>query len=170
MRIIALFIAIQLVVALRPILNVSQHHMTQPSTFPGWPQTFEGLNLNEVGLRTEEKKWLQDFPGEVNRFTAGEREILIRYVSKATRMLHPSSDCLKAQGYKVVPKRVRRDNFGNLWNCVEANRVSTQPFTVCERIYDETGRSWSDTSNWYWQALLDGDGRGYFAISVRDTA
>src|SRR5689334_10805279 len=84
-------------------------------TFPGWPSKFEGKTLTPIPLNEIEKGFASDFPGRMARFTDGQREIIIRWVTEPTRKLHPSSDCFQGLGYSVEPLAAHRDEHGKLW-------------------------------------------------------
>src|SRR3712207_7200250 len=49
-------------------------------------------------------RWSRNFPGAVGKFSDGERELLIRWVTRGTRQLHSTSDCLRGAGYSVTPQ------------------------------------------------------------------
>ena len=55
-------------------------------TFPGWPSIFEGKTLTPLPLSATEKKFATGFPGRIARFSDGEHEIIIRWVTEATRI------------------------------------------------------------------------------------
>jgi hypothetical protein len=61
--------------------------------FPGWPASFEGYALRELPLSARERKFMEGFPGRTGRFTDGNREFVIRWVTHETRLLHPAADC-----------------------------------------------------------------------------
>ena len=84
------------IAALVPFLSV---HSEQPPpnaiVFSGWPNQFEGKTLTALPMTELEQRFMSDFPGKIGRFTDGEREIVIRWVTEATRKLHPASDCFQ---------------------------------------------------------------------------
>ena len=166
MRAVILFSLVQIFVALMPLIQAHRGEATANSVFPGWPREFEGEQLSEIGLSDRELAWAKDFPGKINRFTDGTREIVIRYVTKATRSLHPSSDCMQALGFKIRPLRIRRDGAGTLWNCFTADKPGAASRTLCEQIRDDQGNYWSDTSSWYWSALTRPNSGHYWAFTV----
>jgi len=165
MKRVAVFVVCHILIGLAVLRVPTSKQVSATAAFPGWPEQFEGMPIYEVGLSPQEETWAQEFPGRMSRFSDGSREILIRYVERATRSLHPASDCLRAAGYAVEPLRVRRDRSERLWSCGRAERGESE-FTFCEQIHDGTGRSWSDTSSWYWAALFDKGHRGYWAITI----
>jgi hypothetical protein len=123
-----------------------------------WPQSFEGRPLVERALGDRDRRFAQDFPGRVGRFTDGTREIILRFATRATRRLHPASDCLRAVGFTIEPRPARLGPDGNAWGCFAARRANER-LTVCEQIRDADGRTWPDPSTWYWPARL-GQSRG----------
>jgi len=140
--------------------NVAAHN------FSGFPATFEGFALEELPLTEREKFFLEDFPGKVGRFSDGKREIVIRFVTEATRKLHPASDCFRAIGYATKPLPLKVDGEGKRWSCFLAAKADEQ-LNVCERIYDFSGGEWTDVSAWYWSALNETNGE-WWAITVAE--
>ena len=132
-----------------------------------WPVEFNGKPLERLELSELERGFSRGFPGRIARFTDGSQEIIIRRVQKETRKLHPAADCLKGGGYSVKPLPVRVDLEGKHWGCVQAER-GRKVLDVCERIYDEAGNSWSDTSSWYWSAVLGKTTGPWWAVTVAD--
>lgn len=132
-----------------------------------FPKEFEGKSLEQLDLTEREKVFLQGFPGEIKRFTDGKREIIVRYVSQATRKLHPASDCFSAIGYSVKPLPIRIDENENKWSCFKAAKDG-ENLKVCERIYTNSGKNWTDVSSWYWSALSDSSGEGFWAITFAE--
>jgi hypothetical protein len=123
-----------------------------PTAFPGWPAQYDGRTLVALPLGAREAAFARDFPGRVGRFHDGRRQLVLRYVDRATRKLHPASDCFRGSGYAVAPRPVRRDADGRRWSCFGAARAA-ESLLVCERIDGPGGASWSDVSTWYWSAL-----------------
>lgn len=70
-------------------------------SFPGWPKQFEDRPLMELPLSKRERRFNNDFPGRIARFTDGTREFVIRWVIQETRKLHPGADCFKGIGYFI---------------------------------------------------------------------
>lgn len=137
------------------------------TAFPGWPSRHAGRALHPLPLGAREAAFARDFPGRVGHFHDGERQLVLRYVDRATRRLHPASDCFRGSGYAVAPRPVRRDPDGRRWSCFAAARAS-ESLVVCERIDGPDGRSWSDVSSWYWSALA-ADGP-WWSITVVEPA
>lgn len=133
--------------------------------FKGWDKTFEGKKITELPLSENEKYFLKDFPGYVSKFTDGEREIIMRYITEGTRKLHPSSDCFKGTGYKINFKPVEIDKASNLkWNSFTALK-NNQTLKIKERIFSQN-ESWTDVSSWYWSTLLNKSKGPWTAITV----
>jgi hypothetical protein len=147
-----------LLAALAPMLNRGlPPNVARSDAFPGWPREFEGHTLRQLALTEREAVFVAGFPGRVGRFHDGRREIIVRWVSAPTRLLHPAADCFKGIGYAITPLPARRSRDGHLMSCFRAVRAE-EAMTVCELIrgaQDERGgESWPDVSAWYWSALL----------------
>ncbi|HJY39357.1 MAG TPA: hypothetical protein VJ299_17910 [Steroidobacteraceae bacterium] len=110
--------------------------------------------LSELPLSARERTFLSGFPGAVARFTDGERDIVMRWVTQPTRRLHPAEDCYRGLGYTVSPPRIVVDNDGGRWRCFAASREDAA-HEVCEQVQDLEGRRWTDVSAWYWAAVLE---------------
>jgi hypothetical protein len=139
-----------------------------PVIFPGWPTTFEGKTLTPLALTEMEKTFASDFPGRIARFTDGERELIIRWVTEATRKLHPSSDCFQGLGYTVKPLAAHRDERGSLWTSFAATKDNKR-LIVREQIHSDSGETWTDVSAWYWSAIQHDHG-SWWAITVAEKA
>ena len=158
---------VYLAACLAPFASSQNTAGTIQSAFEGWPSEFEGAPLRQLELTDKERGFSGGFPGRIARFTDGSREIILRYVERPSRAVHPSADCLKGSGYAVENQPVSRGRSGELWGCVLAHR-NGQTFKVCERIYDQSGNSWYDISSWFWSALLQ-NGRGpWWTVTVAE--
>jgi hypothetical protein len=134
--------------------------------FPGWPATFEGKTLTLLPLNEMEQGFASDFPGRIARFTDGEREVIIRWVTEPTRKLHPSSDCFQGLGYTVKPQAAHRDERGSLWARFAATK-GDERLLVYEQIHSDSGETWTDVSAWYWSALQHDSG-SWWATTVAE--
>lgn len=160
------FFAACLLAAAAPLIPAPQAPAV--SGFPGWPSEFEGRPLRPLPLTALEKRFADDFPGRLGRFSDGEREIVLRWVAHETRRLHPAADCFKASGYALVPGRIEVDGDGVRWAHFLARRGKTT-VRVRETMHDADGRSFSDVSAWYWAAFW-GHSRGpWWAVTVAQT-
>jgi len=119
-----------------------------------WPTQFEGRPLRPVPLTARERVFLEGFPGAVARFTDGERDIVMRWVTQPTRRLHPASDCYRGVGYSVATPRIVADASGVQWRCFVATRAGERR-DVCESLRDREAGRWTDVSAWYWAAALE---------------
>jgi exosortase/archaeosortase family protein len=133
-----------------------------------FPTTFEGKPLQALSLTERENFYLNEFPGEIKRFSDGNREIIIRHVTNATRKLHLSTDCFSAIGYAIKPLPIKIDESRQKWACFNANK-NEESLNVCERIFTENGESWTDVSAWYWSAISS-ENKDYWAVTVAETA
>lgn len=154
--------------ALAPLAFESSANSRVIEGFPGWPASFEGRQLTPLPLTAIEERFQQNFPGRVGRFSDGEREIVIRWVDQGTRKLHASSDCFKANGYKLdmQPVKIVGDQR---WSGFIASR-GEQQLEVRERIADSNGGQWSDVSAWYWAAQLGRTKGPWWAVTVATNA
>jgi hypothetical protein len=135
--------------------------------FPGWPTHFEGRPLTRLPLTELEERFGSDFPGRMARFTDGRRELVVRFVTDATRKLHPASDCFVAIGYRVRPLPLKVDAGGSRWGSFTAERGGER-LLVNERIYSDAGGSWEDASAWYWAAVGGRDAGPWWAVTVAE--
>lgn len=135
--------------------------------FPGFPATYDGQPLSELPLSAKEVAFAADFPGRIGRFTDGRREIIVRYVSTATRKLHPAADCFRGLGYAVTPISMRRNAAGQAMSCFTAKGPGGT-YRVCEHLVDGSGNSWPDVGAWYWSALFAASGGGWWSYTVAE--
>ncbi|MBI5278910.1 MAG: hypothetical protein HY854_20925 [Burkholderiales bacterium] len=124
------------------------------------PQGWRPLALSDV-----EQRFTRQFPGTLARMTDGRQVMVMRAVHRPTRMLHPAIDCYRALGYRIAAQRLQLDDEKKLWRCFEAERGATH-LRVCERIVDAAGAGFTDTSAWYWSAVLGQSTGPWQAITV----
>jgi hypothetical protein len=148
------FLAACICAALAPALSSTQPDIGALRVDPHWPSHFQGRMLTELPLSAREAAFVSGFPGAVARFTDGERDIVMRWVTQPTRRLHPAEDCYRGLGYSVSESRIVTDNSGTRWRCFDATRKQDGR-EVCEQLQDLEGRLWTDVSAWYWAALLE---------------
>jgi len=101
----SLVVVLCLVVAIVPLIfpRAQAVEATSTSSFPGWPSNFEGRPLTPEPLTAREQQFLTDFPGKVAKFSDGQRQVIFRWTSVATRRLHLSSDCFRGAGFAITP-------------------------------------------------------------------
>lgn len=157
-------LALLLLITGRPHPLVAKTISANPSAVP-WPAEFEGRPLTRLDLTARELRFAGTFPGDMARFTDGQREIVMRRVAQISRKLHPSSECFAANGYSMKPLPGRRDASGSTWGCFSATR-DAESLHVCETITDSTGRSWSDVSGWFWSGMIDNTSGPWTAITI----
>jgi hypothetical protein len=139
--------------AFDPTLRTAVHFEEMPG---GW----RPLALTDV-----EQRFARQFPGRLARMTNGEDVMVLRAVDRPTRMLHPAADCYRAIGYRIGAERLKKDEGQQLWRCFEARRGPTQ-LRVCERIVDAAGNGFTDTSAWYWAAVMGRSHGPWQALTV----
>jgi len=160
---VAVFVAACLLAALVPLLPAQP--VSHATSFPGWPARYEGRPLRELPLTALERRFEENFPGRLGRFTDGEREVVIRWVSRETRKLHPAADCFKSSGFRVTPRPLEVDAAGARWGSFVAVR-GRQTVRVRERIHDAAGDGWADVSSWYWAAMLGKSSGPWWAVTI----
>lgn len=162
------FLLICLLAALAPWATGLDQAAPASDAFPGWPTQFENRPLTALPLSPLEESLQKDFPGRVGRFTDGRREIILRWVTRETRQLHASSDCFKANGYRLETRPIKRIG-DQRWSSFRATRGKVS-LEVAERIYSPDGGQWSDVSAWYWAAQLGRTQGPWWAVTVAGVA
>ncbi len=137
--------------------------------FTGWPSTYDGRPIRELPLSEGERTFNAHFPGRVGKFTDGRRDLILRYVTRATRQLHSSADCFRGLGYHTTPRPALRDASGAQWSCFLATRES-RSVIVSERITDQAGHEWTDVSAWFWSVMLRKSEGPWMAVTVIEDA
>lgn len=146
----ALALVASLLASFWPSVQGSAASSRAPATSPEWPSAWDGQPLRPQALGEVEARFARRFPGHIARFTDGRQVLVMRSVDRPTRMLHPAEECWRALGYRVLQSRLEHDGRGRLWRCFHAERAGSATQRVCERIEDAAGRSFTDTSAWYW--------------------
>ncbi len=167
MKTLSSLLWVMLFAAVAPLLAVRAPTANTAASVPAWPHEFDGKPLTAVKLTDEERRWIGGFPGSVGRFTDGERELLMRWVTQPTRRLHPAEDCYRGWGFEVSPSRVRADRDGSRWRCFTATRDG-EPRQVCEQIRDTEGGFFTDVSSWYWASSFGRSQGPWLSISVAE--
>jgi hypothetical protein len=126
---------------------------------------WQGQPLRPLALSEVEERFARRFPGSLSRLTNGTQVLVLRSVDTPTRMLHPATDCYQGLGYRIAAQQLERDAERRLWRCFEAQRGG-QRLRVCERIVDAAGQGFTDTSAWYWAAVLGQSQGPWQAITV----
>jgi exosortase/archaeosortase family protein len=155
-----------LLAMLWPLLAPATAAPTATPVSQEWPVQFEGRALRPLALSPVEQRFAADFPGQLGRFTDGQRSIVLRQVLRPTRKLHPAEDCFRALGYRIEQTQLRqRSGVQGLQRCFVVSREGTQ-MQVCDYIEDAAGQSFSDTSAWYWSALSGRSAGPWQAVTV----
>ena len=164
---LAVFLLVHGLAALVPFATWQNNDPIASASFAGWPQHFEGRALQRLALSDRERGFVQGFPGQIARFSDGSREIVMRWIERPSRKLHPAADCFKGAGYTTGPQPIRLDAAGQHWGCFTASQNGRQ-LHVCERVYDAAGKSWSDVSSWYWAAMLGKTSGPWWAVTIAE--
>jgi HAMP domain-containing protein len=148
---------------------VQRPHAQDPASgFPGWPSAFDGRSLTTRPLAPREARFAAGFPGRIAAFGDGTRLYVVRWVTRATRQLHPAADCFRGAGYAVEPLPMVRDAQGRSWGAFAATRGGVRVL-VRERIVGAHGSELTDASSWYWAALLGRSAGPWWAWTVVET-
>lgn len=151
---IRMFLLLGITAAFIPLLPISLRHGDSFANFPGWPKQFDGLTLRQLDLSGHGERFARDFPGQIASFTDGEREFIIRWLTRPSRSVRSAWDCFQGTGHTLnVGLLIWRDPQGRRWRTFDA-KGSDETLRVFERIYDDAGQIWTDVSSWYWAALL----------------
>jgi exosortase/archaeosortase family protein len=156
--------------AILPFLMPRTGLAATPANFTAqWPESFNGRLLRPLPLSEVEKRFAAQFPGAIARFSDGISTITLRDVTRATRKLHPAADCYKGLGYRVstptLSVRPNAQRAHSLQRCFIASK-NGRDLLVCEYIEDQAGRSYTDTSAWYWAAVAGQSGGPWRAVTT----
>jgi hypothetical protein len=130
-----------------------------------WPAALDGATLRPLAMSVVEQRFAARFPGRIARFDGGAAQWVLREVREPTRMLHPAADCYRGLGWRITSTQLEQDAQARRWRCFVAERGGRR-LRVCERIEGADGSSFTDTSAWYWAALL-GQSSGPWRAATR---
>jgi hypothetical protein len=164
-----MFLVAVALAALAPLIKRTGSDRGVAATFPGWPTHLDGIALTSMPLTPREDLFVRGFPGRVGRFTDGQREIIIRWVTTPTRLLHPATDCFRGVGFAITPLPARRADGAAVASCFKATR-NGESLTVCESLRDDHAGRWPDVSAWYWHALLGSGGGPWWSFVVAEAS
>jgi hypothetical protein len=162
----AVFLALCAMAALAPLRGPGNTPFS--GSLPDWPQEWEGTAIQQIPLSDRDRKFNENFPGRIAKFTDGRRELIFRWVTTASRQLHSSSDCFRGAGFAVTPQPATRDGRGQRWSCFLATRGGRR-LLVRERITDQHGQEWTDVSAWFWSAALQRTQGPWLGVTVVET-
>ena len=146
-------IALAALAALAAIVPLVPRPAAPPPAAVRWPDRFEGRPLRRLPPGPGDALLARDFPGRIARFSDGRRQIVLRQITRPTRLLHPPRDCFAALGYAITPQPMRALPQGSgLASCFTATR-GAQRLRVCEHIRAADGTVFSDVPSWFWPAL-----------------
>ncbi len=116
------------------------------------PATFEGARLVEEPLTEREAAFAEEFPGKIERYTAGGKVVILRETDRATHRVHSAATCLAASGWSVEPLPMERLDSGE-WSRFRAEKGG-ESLVVREQIRATDGSTLPDVPSWFWSALL----------------
>jgi hypothetical protein len=166
-----IFILLCVTAFILPVVNLSVLDASESEKFVQWPTTMNGSELIKLPLSEKEQRFNSGFPGDIARFTDGQREYVVRWISAASRKVHPAADCFRGIGYTLTPQPLVKDKQGHDWGSFIATNITTRQHSVLkiqERIYDEAGNNWTDISGWYWAAMFGKTQGPWWAITVAE--
>jgi exosortase/archaeosortase family protein len=146
-----------------------------------WPSSWAGRTLIPSAPNPDTENFWRGFPGAYREFKMrnGDAEdglypeydrLVLRYVTGATRLLHPAEDCFRGAGYKIKHLPMQIDEAGREWSGFDCEK-SGMRYTVRQCIIsapngdlrevenDLTARTWADVSSWYWDAARPNGGK-----------
>ncbi len=140
-----------------PLLMLASPRRPGPPEMGVGPEvfTFDGLTLPLAPLPPSpaEMAFAESFPGTLASYRWGDCQVILRWVTTATRRLHSSRDCLRAAGFETTDAVTVRLSDGSEWARFFASRAGIR-WVVSERIVSQLNhRAWTDVSAWYWTAL-----------------
>ena len=160
-----IFLVLHLVAIIAPFLiGGYRFDAAAPHAVPPFPDEWEGRPLTPCPLHMQDA-FFRDFPGTIPRFTDGDREFLMRWVTRPTRQLHSSSVCFEAAGYTLTPQPVQRDLRGRSWACFQAQKGNST-LLVHSGIGDGVGKTWYDHSSWYWDASMGKTSGPWLSVTI----
>lgn len=118
-----------------------------------FPAHWQGMPLRPLAPTEVEQRFARHFPGTLVRLTDGQQVLVLRTVTRPTRMLHPATDCYRGLGYRIRDEQLEVLADKTRWRCFIAVRGG-QGVRVCERIEDAQGQGYTDTSAWYWASVV----------------
>jgi exosortase/archaeosortase family protein len=134
-----------------------------------WPETWDGHHLVAMEPDAMEEKFSEGFPGEIRRFALPDGQLILRRVTRATRMLHPTSHCLRASGFRLLhqPVTTQAEDGGP---CLRYQMTSPdgKVWDVTEYVRGPGEHSFrtDSVSKWYWHALLHPSSGPWEAVTV----
>ncbi|MDA7518214.1 exosortase/archaeosortase family protein [bacterium] len=115
---------------------------------------YQGQPVEEVPLSPREEAFAENFPGQLRVYRVGNDSLIVRHVTKATRMLHPSYHCLKAEGFSISNSSFKTNPEGHRLSTYQA-KLNKEHYLVSETIRSsDSSHHWTDVSAWYWHALF----------------
>jgi len=145
---------------LTPALNLT-------SELPKWPSHYQGKKITQLPLSKMETLFMADFPGKIGRFTDGQRQIIMRWIVKPSRKLHPAADCFRGMGYKISDLKISLGANEKRWRSFTAT-LNKENLQVYEQIVDANKVVFTDTSSWYWNAVFSQSQGPWLAVTVAE--
>ena len=147
------FVALTCGVVLTTLLPARTQTSESITAFPEITH-YQGRAVEEIPLSPREESFARNLPGTLKTYRVGQDTLIIRQLTRASRMLHPSYHCLRAEGFKITNSIIVRDLQGRASLQYEA-RLNDEHFLVTEHIRDLSNtHQWTEVSAWFWHALF----------------
>lgn len=115
-------------------------------------RVFRGQAVYRVPLSSSEERFYRSFPGKIDVYEGKGLKVIFRRVEQATRKLHPSSHCFRAEGFLIGEQKVTLE--GRPWLCYRITRGG-KSYLVHEGISTEADKNyWTNYSAWFWASIL----------------
>ncbi len=152
------FLLVSLLLAVQPVMQDRvMASQDRAQHFPGWPEEWQGHFLEPLRLSESEESFASAFPGEIAVFRAGNSKVIFRWVTRPTRLLHSSADCLRAEGYEIATERAGR--------FIATDSASGNRYWVEETIFNDSD-SWAEVSTWFWSATFQRTTGPWWAVTT----
>lgn len=136
--------------------------------FLPWPTEWNGQPVTALSPDALEARFAADFPGQIRRSALPDGQVILRRVTRATRKLHPTADCLRASGFRLVG--MMNETVGTDGGPVLAYRMTAPDGRIWE--IEESVRGLRDSfraasaSDWFWHALAHPESGPWEAVTV----
>ncbi|MCB1231185.1 MAG: archaeosortase/exosortase family protein [Verrucomicrobiae bacterium] len=142
--------------------------------FPGWPTSWDGCDLVPVVLAPHERAFADAFPGDLAVFRTTEgpwsRRLIVRWITRPTRKLHSSADCLRAEGFRLERdwEIAPADERWATWTAYQPGQGAA--FRVRERLWSDSApeAGWTEVSAWFWDAVFRGNRGPWWGVTVME--
>lgn len=142
---------------------------TSTAGFPGFPTSLGGHPLTALPLGPAEARAARGLPGRVGRFGWRGGELVLVWVARPTRALHPARDCYRALGASAEALPPDQDEVGRPRGRLRIRpRGATGPGHLAyEQVVDASGEGYDDVGRWIWAAMAGSSPGPWWALRYR---